>query len=75
MKEKVEIKQSVLKEQVESGMKRLELAKFYGISENQIKVVLKAAGLRIRKFHAPTYVLINDLDDQVNNTIFDSTEE
>ena len=49
-----------LKEQVEKGMKKEELAKFYNLPVAQVTKMLKAAGLKIRKFHEPAFELIND---------------
>ena len=61
----VEIKKSVLTQQVEEGWKRKALAEHYGLPEAQMAQVLKNAGLKIRKFHAPKYQLV---DDTVDNT-------
>lgn len=62
----VEIKKSVLTEQVNSGWKRKALAEHYGLPETQMAQVLKDAGLQIRKFHAPKYQLVDDsIEEQV----------
>ena len=61
----VEIKKSVLAQQVQEGWKRKALADHYGLSEVQMADVLRKAGLKIRKFHAPKYQLV---DDTVDNT-------
>ena len=61
----VEIKLSVLTEQVNEGWKRAALAEHYGLPETQMAQVLRDAGLKIRKFHAPKYQLV---DDTVDNT-------
>lgn len=58
----VQIIKEKLAEQVESGMKRKELADFYGISENQMKSALQQAGLKIRKFHKPVFVLLSQVE-------------
>ena len=56
----VEIKLSVLTEQVNEGWKRAALAEHYGLPETQMAQVLRDAGLKIRKFHAPAFVLVKD---------------
>lgn len=57
---KKEIVLSVLKEQVEKGMKKKELAAFYGISVVQMTKALQQAGLEIRRFRYPSFVLVDD---------------
>ena len=59
----VSIDITVLTEQVNKGMKKAELAEFYGIPVTQMTSALKQAGLKIRKFHHPKFVLVNN-----NNT-------
>lgn len=59
-KEPVKIILSKLKEQVEEGMKRKELAEYYGIPEMQMGKALKSAGLKIRKFHLPSFEIITE---------------
>lgn len=61
VKETKRIVLSVLAKQVEDGMKKVELAKFYGLPMTQMTKVLQQAGLKIRKFHLPAFVLENDL--------------
>ena len=58
----VEIKKSVLVQQVQDGWKRKALAEHYGLPEAQMAQVLRDAGLQIRKFHAPKYQLVDDTD-------------
>ena len=65
----VEIKKSILAQQVEEGWKRKALAEHYGLPEAQMAQVLKDAGLRIRKFHAPKYQLVDDTTEEVDNEI------
>jgi cell division protein FtsN len=60
----IRISKRVLSEQVESGMKRDELAKHYGIPEAQMAKALKAAGLTIRRFHKPMFELVDDLEEE-----------
>ena len=63
-KEPVKIILSKLKEQVEGGMKRKELAEYYGIAEVQMAKALKSAGLRIRKFHLPSFEIVAEEEDE-----------
>ena len=63
-KEPVKIILSKLKEQVEEGMKRKELAEYYGIAELQMAKALKAAGLKIRKFHLPSFEIVAEEEDK-----------
>jgi hypothetical protein len=62
IKEKVEIKLSVLTEQVAKGMKKKELATFYGISVLQMTKLLQQTGLQIRRFRLPTFNLVDDVN-------------
>lgn len=55
--EQVKIKPSVLKEQIDNGMKMKELAEHYGLPVVQMKNVLKTLGLEIRKFRKPLWVI------------------
>lgn len=55
--EQVKIKPSVLKEQIDNGMKLKELAEHYGLPVAQMKNVLKTLGLEIRKFRKPLWVI------------------
>ena len=68
----VSIDITVLTEQVNKGMKKAELAEFYGIPVTQMTSALKQAGLKIRKFHHPKFVLV---DNTKEGTITDVTEE
>ena len=65
----VEIKKSILAQQVEEGWKRAALAEHYGLPEAQMAQVLRDAGLKIRKFHAPKYQLVDDTTEEVNNEV------
>ena len=79
----VEIKKSVLAQQVQDGWKRSALAEHYGLPETQMAAVLKQAGLKIRKFHAPKYQLVDDTienieevtGEDVNETLIESVVE
>lgn len=55
--EQVKIKPSVLREQIDNGMKMKELAEHYGLPVTQMKNVLKTLGLEIRKFRKPLWVI------------------
>jgi len=60
----VEIKKSILAQQIQDGWKRKALAEHYGLPEAQMAQVLRDAGLQIRKFHAPKYQFIDDTDPE-----------
>ena len=77
----VEIKKSILTQQVEEGWKRKALAEYYELPETQMAQVLKDAGLKIRKFHAPAFVLVTDdvateeIDNPATTEVVDAPEE
>ena len=54
------VKKSELTAMVNEGKKRNEIAAYYGLKEAQVAKLLKAAGLKIRKFHLPTFELVDD---------------
>jgi len=56
----VEIKPSVLREQVEQGMKLDALAEYYGLPKSQMKKALQQLGLKIRRFHEPKFVIVSE---------------
>lgn len=58
--EKVQISLSKLEKQINSGMKKKEIAEFYGLPESNVAKILKDNGLQIRKFHVPKYVIVDD---------------
>lgn len=60
----IEIKKSILAQQVQDGWKRKALAEHYGLPETQMAQVLRDAGLQIRKFHAPKYQLVDDTNSE-----------
>lgn len=51
-----------LKTQVESGWKRDQIAEYYDLPVSQVAKLLKEAGLTIRKFQKPKYVLVDDTE-------------
>ena len=69
-----EIKKSVLAQQVEEGWKRKALAEHYGIPETQMAEVLRKAGLKIRKFHAPKYQFIDDTESETTESIVEGSD-
>lgn len=71
----VQISKKTLTEQVESGMKKKELASHYSISELAMGRILKEAGLQIRKFHINRPVLVDDTLAPAETTIVDNTQD
>ncbi len=43
---------------VDSGSKKQEIAEYYGLNMAQTTNLLKSAGLKIRKFHAPAFIIV-----------------
>ena len=70
----VEIKKSVLTQQVEDGWKRKALAEHYGLPEAQMAQVLRAAELQIRKFHAPKYLFVDDTEGETTEGIIEGND-
>ena len=64
----IEINVEVLKEQINSGMKKDQLAAHYGLPVLQMTKVLQQAGLRIRKFKRPQFILIGGESVDPNQT-------
>ena len=56
----VKIIPSVFKSQVESGMKRAELATYYNLPETNIASILKQLGLTIKKTQTPKFVIVDE---------------
>ena len=71
----VEIKKSVLTQQVQDGWKRKALAEHYEIPEMQMAQVLRRAGLKIRKFHAPKYLFVDDTEGETTEGIIEGNDE
>ena len=59
-KKPVQIVPSVFRAQVASGMKRAELAAYYGLPETNIASALKQLGLTIKKTQTPKFVIVNE---------------
>ena len=70
----VEIKKSVLVQQVQDGWKRKALAEHYGLPEAQMAQVLRDAGLQIRKFHAPKYQFVDDTQSETAESIVEGSD-
>ena len=70
----VEIKKSILAQQVEDGWKRKALAEHYGLPEAQMAQVLRDAGLQIRKFHAPKYQFVDDTQSETTESIVEGSD-
>lgn len=70
----VEIKKSVLAQQVQDGWKRKALAEHYGLPETQMAQVLRDAGLQIRKFHAPKYQFVDDTQSETTESIVEGND-
>lgn len=70
----VEIKKSILAQQVQDGWKRKALAEHYGLPEAQMAQVLRNAGLQIRKFHAPKYQFVDDTQSETTESIVEGSD-
>lgn len=57
----VQITKADLAAKVEAGWKKKALANHYGLPVMQMTKVLQQAGLTIRKFHEPKFVLIDEV--------------
>jgi len=66
MSNKIQIKKSTLAKQVEDGMKKDALAEHYGVKVAEMTRILKQAGLKIRKFHVPSYEFVDDTNEEGN---------
>nr|DAX26229.1 MAG TPA: Protein of unknown function (DUF433) [Caudoviricetes sp.] len=73
--EQVKIKPSVLKEQIDNGMKMKELAEHYGLPVAQMKNVLKTLGLEIRRFRKPLWVIEEEEPEVTNLEEIENTPE
>ena len=64
-----------LEQKVQDGWKKTALAEHYGLPMLQMTAVLKQASLKIRKFHEPKFILVDDEDETslVEDTIEDAT--
>ena len=64
-----QVKKSELTAMVNEGKKRNEIAAHYGLKEAQVAKLLKAADLKIRKFHLPTFELVDDTVEETAQMI------
>jgi hypothetical protein len=73
----VQVTMSDLTEKVNAGWKRDALAEHYRLPKSQMSDLLRQAGLKIRKFHAPKFELVNDitLDEVQGEPVSDGTED
>lgn len=74
MSDAVKVSRKALTELVEKGMKKPQLAEHFGVSQSAMTSLLKEAGLKIRKFHNSKPVLVDDLEEESNNTETVTTE-
>jgi len=56
----VKIVPSVLRAEINEGMKLIQLAEKYNLPVMQMKAVLKQLGLQIRRFHLPKFVIVDE---------------
>ena len=67
----IEINLSTLRQQVQEGWKKTKLAEHYELPVAQMTQVLKQAGLKIRKFHAPKFILVDDSLEEATEALDD----
>lgn len=70
----VTITPSVLREQVEQGMKLDALAEHYRLPKTQMKKALQQLGLKIRKLHEPKFVFAEEENNTHQEVIEESVE-
>mgnify|MGYP000884200205 FL=1 len=58
-KQSTEVSKAKLTAMVDSGLKKDQIAECFGLNMAQTTKLLKSAGLKIRKFHAPAFTLID----------------
>jgi len=58
--EKVQLKKSVLAQEIEDGNKIEYFLEKYGLPETQMRAALRQCGLKIRKFHEPKFEFVDD---------------
>ena len=56
----VKIVPSVLRAEIEEGLKLIPLAEKYNLPVMQMKAVLKQLGLQIRRFHTPKFIIVDE---------------
>lgn len=70
----VQISFSDLKQKVDSGWKKDQLAQHFGLPMAQMTKVLQQAGLQIRKFHRPKFELVMDENVELAQEAGDEVE-
>lgn len=71
----VTITPSVLREQVEQGMKLDALAEHYGLPKTQMKKALQQLGLKIRKLHEPKFVFAEEAQSHHTTSVDNVPQE
>ena len=71
----IQVSLTELKTKVEEGWKRDALAEHYGLPKQQMSALLRQAGLKIRKFHAPKFELVDDTAEVDVNDVTVETQE
>ena len=71
----VKITKADLAAKVEEGWKKPQLAEHYGLPVAQMTKVLQSAGLKIRKFHAPKFELVDAIEEETVVEVNDTLEE
>ena len=54
-----EVSKAKLTAMVDSGVKKEQIAECFGLNMAQTTKLLKSANLKIRKFHAPAFTLVD----------------
>lgn len=70
----IKISKVDLAQKVEEGWKKAQLAEHYGLPMAQMTKVLQAAGLQIRKFHAPKFELVEEVEVLDTVDVSEATE-
>lgn len=58
-KSTTEVSKAKLTAMVDSGLKKEQIAECFGLNMAQTTKLLKSANLKIRKFHAPAFTLVD----------------
>ncbi len=58
-KSATEVSKAKLTAMVDSGLKKEQIAECFGLNMAQTTKLLKSANLKIRKFHAPAFTLVD----------------
>lgn len=69
--EVVKIIPSVIRQQIDEGMKMDDLANHYKLPKSQIKRILQTLGLQIRKFHRPKFEIVQE--EEITGNIMDTS--